>query len=66
MVVDGESALCFPPGDAAMLAEKVRFMFMQNEFASKISVNSRIVAQKRYLKEAITSDMLTIYQQISS
>ncbi len=57
MVNDRESALCFPPGDAAMLADQIRQIFLQDELASKLSAQSRHVAKARHLRERITSDM---------
>jgi glycosyltransferase involved in cell wall biosynthesis len=63
MVNDGESALCFPFGDEALLADQIRRIFLQDELANKLSGQSRSVAQKRHLKETITSDMLAIYHK---
>ena len=43
MVQDGDSALLFPPGDEAVLAEQIRHVFLDDRLAQELSIRAREV-----------------------
>ena len=63
MVDDGETALCFPSGDAVLLAEKIRCIFLDDDLAGQLSYRAKIIALKRLSRDTITSTMLDIYSK---
>ena len=63
MVQDGYSALLFPSGDEAVLAEQIRRIFLDNGLAKDLSVRAQEVALRRHLKENIVDNMLGIYRR---
>ncbi len=64
MAQDGESALFFPSGDEAVLAEQIRRVFLDDDLASRLSVSARDVARTRQNKEKIINDSLEIYRSV--
>lgn len=62
MVHDGQSALCFPPGDEAMLAEQIRQFFLNDDLLSQLSVQARDIASIRHQKEEIVRHTIEIYR----
>lgn len=66
MVEPGRSALCFPPGDAALLAEQIRSVFLDDTLAIRISEAARSTALTRHSGEAVVARMLDIYQEIAA
>ncbi len=62
MVHDGESALCFPAGDSALLAEQIRRIFLDDDLANKLSAQARDIATIRHQKEEIVRRTLEIYR----
>lgn len=63
MVQDGHSALLFPSGDEAVLAEQIRRIFLDDDLAKDLSVRAQEVAHRRHLKENIVDNMLGIYRR---
>ena len=63
-VKDGRTALCFPPGDYAMLAECIRLLFLNDELAKRLAKNAREVASKRHDQVAIGRRMVDIYEAV--
>jgi glycosyltransferase involved in cell wall biosynthesis len=63
MVNDGESALCFPSGDASVLALQIRQIFLDDELAVHLSTQARKVSLARHDKDKISSTMLDIYRK---
>lgn len=64
MVNDGESALCFPPGDAVLLAEQIRTVFLDNGLATALSECARKTAVARQSRDKITGDLISIYRSV--
>jgi glycosyltransferase involved in cell wall biosynthesis len=64
MIVDGHSALGFPSGDEAVLAEQIRRIFTNNCLAMELSVKSRKTAQNRHSKKRIIKRLVSIYDEI--
>lgn len=62
MAKDGESALFFPPGDEAVLAERLREIFLDDDLAHELSNRAREVARARHSSKKIVDDMLNIYK----
>lgn len=62
MVNDGESALCFPAGDSALLAEQIRRIFLDDDLANKLSVQARKIAIIKHEKDEIVRRTLEIYR----
>lgn len=65
MVQDGHSALLFPPGDEAVLAERLREIFLDDDLACRLSAQAKQVAKTRHSKEKIVQDMIEIYEQVA-
>ena len=61
-VKDGETALCFPPGDEAVMAECIRRFFLDDELAEQLSSAAQVVARARHDNRRVASDMLNIYR----
>lgn len=66
LVEDGVSALCFPPGDAAYLAENLRRVFNDEALARRLSTQSRVAASARHNPERIVARQLDIYRAVIS
>ncbi|HUK99254.1 MAG TPA: hypothetical protein VLX29_00180, partial [Nitrospirota bacterium] len=60
-VDDGKSALCFPPGDAVLLAEQIRSLFLDDGLLTALSVCARETALARQSRVKILGDMVDIY-----
>jgi glycosyltransferase involved in cell wall biosynthesis len=65
MAKDNESALFFPSGDEAVLAEQIRRIFLDDDLARRLSVRAREVARVRHSKNKIVGDMLEIYESVT-
>jgi glycosyltransferase involved in cell wall biosynthesis len=61
-VTDEETALCFPPGDAAVLAEQVRRLFRDRELAMRLSASARSVALQRHAPQLVVSQLINAYE----
>jgi glycosyltransferase involved in cell wall biosynthesis len=63
MIEDRRTALGFPPGDEAVLAEAVRMIFTDNALAGNLSQAAREAAHRRHSEVLITRRMLEIYSR---
>ena len=63
LIEDRRTALGFPPGDEAVLAEAVRMIFTDNALACNLSQAAREAAHKRHSEALITRRMLEIYRK---
>jgi glycosyltransferase involved in cell wall biosynthesis len=63
MVTDGESALLFPYADEAVLAERLRELFLDDDLALRLSAMARDIARVRHSKDKIVNKMLDIYRR---
>ncbi len=66
MVQDGVTALCFPPGNAAKLAEQIRKLFLDDDLAIRLSIAAHNIAEQRHAKDKITEQILLIYSSVIS
>lgn len=64
MIINGETGLLYPAGDAAALARQIECILTDDELAVRLSVNSRRASQKRHAPAAITDDLLKAYAEI--
>ncbi len=64
MVRDGETALCFPLGDSAVLAECIRELFSNHALAHRLARKARQVALIRHDKARIATRTLQIYDTV--
>ncbi|MBU2043893.1 MAG: glycosyltransferase family 4 protein [Candidatus Omnitrophica bacterium] len=64
MIDDRQTALGFPAGDAAMLAECLRMIFSDDKLANNLSKSAKATAQKRHDKKIIVKTMLQIYEDV--
>jgi glycosyltransferase involved in cell wall biosynthesis len=64
MVEDRRTAVCFPMGDEAMLAESVRMIYHDDELADSISREARKTAHKKHDKQTIVATMLEVYRSL--
>ncbi len=66
LIRDGESALAFPAGDEAVLAEQLRKLFLNDDLARQLSAGGREAAVRRHSPETIVKNMSTIYEEVIS
>lgn len=64
MVTDEVNALMFPPGDAALLAAKVRRILEDDNLARKLSLDARKTARNRHNKKRICEKTVEIYNEL--
>jgi glycosyltransferase involved in cell wall biosynthesis len=64
IVKDGVSALCFPPGDATLLADQIRRIFMDDELTTQLSERGRESARARHQRDKIVRQQLGIYESV--
>jgi len=64
IVNDGESALCFPPGDFTILAEQIQRIFSNDSLALKLSEHAKTRARERHLRDKIVVQQLQIYNAV--
>lgn len=62
-VRDGHTGLLFRPGDAADLAEKVRYAFSHPEHVAAMRVNARREFEEKYTAERNYKMLIAIYEQ---
>jgi len=64
LVKDEETALCYPPGDHAVLAEQLLRLLRDPDLALKLSKNAREVAWKRHGRQQIALRTVEIYEKV--
>lgn len=64
LVEDKKSALCFPSGDEATLAECVRMIFLDDTLAERLSQEAKKSAHKKHDKQTIVTTMLEVYRSL--
>jgi len=65
LAADESEALFHPPGDAAVLAERVRQIFEDDALAETLSRNARRRAHARHAPETIIADLSAVYEKTS-
>jgi len=65
LVKDGETGLLFPPGDAEVLAEQIRRIFLDDGMAQELGRKARTEAVARHDPDKIVKDCAAIYEEIS-
>jgi glycosyltransferase involved in cell wall biosynthesis len=66
LVDEGKTALCFPPGEHAVLAERLIEVLRDKELRTRLSENARAVAAKRHNPELIARRTMEIYRHVLS
>ena len=61
MVKDQTTALCFPPGDYAMLAECLRMLFLDPVLAKRLAANAQVIAHMRHDPLRVGQTLVSIY-----
>lgn len=64
MIDDGTTALGFPPGDAAYVAQCLRRLFTDDGLAQKLSGEARRVAEVRHDPTRVVTEQVSIYEQV--
>jgi glycosyltransferase involved in cell wall biosynthesis len=64
LVSDEMTALCFPPGDEAVLAEQLRRFFSDEAQAKRFSKNAMDIARKRHDRQTVANRMVEIYRKV--
>jgi len=64
MVEEGRSGLFFPPGDAAVLAARIKEIFLDDDLAIRLGAEARKTALIRHDPEIITQKVLEVYRQV--
>lgn len=65
VVCPEESALMFPPGDEAVLADQIRRLFEDDDLAMHLSSQAMTVAKRRHSHARNVSAMVKIYEAVS-
>jgi glycosyltransferase involved in cell wall biosynthesis len=65
-VKDRVTALCFPLGDYAMLAECVRMLFTDDDLAARLAANAREVAVRRHDYPVVGRKLQQIYTALKA
>lgn len=66
MISEGATGLLFPPGDAVMLADSIRKIFLDDDLATRLGNAAHKEACRRHNPEQVTSDLLTAYKDITT
>ncbi len=64
LVSDSESGLLFPAGDIAWLARSLLDVLESDDLAQRLSVNARLIAQRRHDRATILNTQLRIYETV--
>lgn len=64
MVIDNETGLLFPPGDATALAMQIRRMFEDIDLALQCSEHARQVAFARHDHEKVIASVMRMYSEV--
>jgi glycosyltransferase involved in cell wall biosynthesis len=64
LVQEGFSGLLFPPGDATVLAQRIREIFMDDQLAQKIGSQARKIALKRQDPKRNARQVLNVYESV--
>ncbi len=64
MIDDGVSGLSFTPGDAASLAEKIRWALEHPDRMADMGARGRAIYERRYTASKNYPQMMKIYQQV--
>jgi glycosyltransferase involved in cell wall biosynthesis len=64
LVEEGKTGLFFPPGDAAVLAGKIRQIFLDDDLAVRLGSQARLEAMKRHSPEQVVNQLLTAYRKV--
>ncbi len=64
LVDDGVTGFLFPPGDAAVLARRIKEVFLSDDLARRLGENARRVALQRHDPAAVTACVLDTYRTV--
>jgi glycosyltransferase involved in cell wall biosynthesis len=64
LVEDGATGFLFPPGDAAVLAKRIKDIFLNDDLASTLGKNARQMALKRHDPAAVTACVIETYHAV--
>lgn len=62
MIVEGETGLLFPPGDADALREKINLLWSQPSLVKEMGKNARQRVEEKYNSEIHLKKLLEVYQ----
>jgi glycosyltransferase involved in cell wall biosynthesis len=60
----GHDAFGVPPGDVAALASAIYHLLANRDYGLRLGANARLTAERRFARERLGSEMLTIYHQL--
>jgi glycosyltransferase involved in cell wall biosynthesis len=66
IIVDGETGLLFKPGDAADLAQKIRYLLSHHEEAARMGRRGRELAETKYGLDQSYQNLMNIFQQVQA
>jgi glycosyltransferase involved in cell wall biosynthesis len=64
LVDEGATGFLFPPGDAAVLAKRIKDIFLNDDLARTLGENARRVALQRHDPAAVTACVLDTYRAV--
>jgi len=64
LVNDGLSGLFYPLGDAAVMAENIRNIFLNDDMATSLGAEARQVALKRHDRDTVINEYIATYKRI--
>lgn len=62
----GVTGLTFPPGDAVMLADRIRSIFEDRDLSLKLGQQAKLIAQGRHSRRKICSDLMYAYRHVQN
>jgi L-malate glycosyltransferase len=66
LIEEGQTGLFFPAGDSAVLAERIRQVFMNDHLANTLGSQSRQTALIRHDPESVTRMVVETYETVTS
>jgi L-malate glycosyltransferase len=64
LIEEGETGLLFPPGDAPMLAARLRQVFEDDALAVDLGKQSHVIASRRHDPESVVRQVLAAYEDV--
>ena len=64
LIEDGQTGLMFPPGDSALLADRILRVFENDDLAVRLGKAARAEAMRRHDPARVVNDLIAAYQDV--
>jgi glycosyltransferase involved in cell wall biosynthesis len=65
LITEGKDALAHPPGDDAVLAERIDELVRNPELRSRLARAGRITAERRFERSRLAQELIPLYRKLS-